>query len=448
MKDSNQEGKREDATVRNVSEFDLQTSERQDDFNSDDLPSPKSPKSPEFGKRASVMSTASVKAHNAKTVGAGGYAPKNRVLVQQLEEPLVPSRDSDVGLRLYSASRWDWFAGTAPNIHLALEGRVVLDFINICLRGVGQVMFQNNPWSGLVILLALAWQSVYCMTMGVLGLVSATGLAFAIGLNKDAIRSGLFGFNGFLVGLALATFDRGCQSAADCQLGLWKFSVIAIPVVLFGMFSTIFAVSLGNFLVPVYSVPAFTLPFNFAALLFLSTALSSQSFPQPFTQDLLPPPGGDEEWAWIEWDALLEALPKGVGQVYLADDTVSGIVIICGIAVCSPASAALAIWGSFLGILTAVLMQCPSDAIYSGLWGHNAVLGMMAIGGTFFYPSRCSFMMGSLCAVMCAFFTGALGSAFTHWVCPLVLSHFALGPWFSPCCKTLLQVFSLCHSTW
>jgi hypothetical protein len=56
------------------------------------------------------------------------------------------------------------------------------------------------------------------------------------------------------------------------------------PVVIFAGISVVFSVSLGNLLAPVWGVAAYTLPFNFAALLFLGTALQSEAFPQPFAQ--------------------------------------------------------------------------------------------------------------------------------------------------------------------
>jgi urea transporter len=204
----------------------------------------------------------------------------------------------------------------------------VLDLINAALRGAGQVMFMNNPVVGFLISAALLYQSLYSGVLGLAGLVAATLMAKALALDNGCIRSGLFGFNGYLVGLALGTFDQGSA------LTEWRFFYVIIPVMLISSFSTIIAVALGNLLAPVYSVPSFTLPFNVAAILFLATAMNSRAFPMPFSQGLLPDASGELPWSAclnqvanetaatvdgvgyaIDWLLVLEAVPKGVGQV-------------------------------------------------------------------------------------------------------------------------------------
>ena len=283
--------------------------------------------------------------------GSGGYAPSSRVLlatigpekVDELQEPIMgpldgfslestvarslrdqsPSKVAEPGsaggsesasTHADSSSGISWITGTAPALSEMLEDRPYADFVNYTLRGIGQVCFCNNPFTGGLMLLALLWQSLYVATMGVIGVVAATTTALLLGLDEGATRSGLFGFvstqlplpplsqymrrtararalhpsdcyrmeqNGFLVGLGLATFDRGCFAADDCQLGAWHYSALAIPVVVIAALSTVFSVALGNLLVPVYSVPSFTLPFNLAAFLFLGTALGEPPPPPP-----------------------------------------------------------------------------------------------------------------------------------------------------------------------
>ena len=107
--------------------------------------------------------------------------------------------------------------------------------------------------------------------------------------------------------------------------------------------------SLGNFFVPIWNVPSFTLPFNCAALLFLGAASESQSFPQPFRPALLlsanrTEAASYEDWSVeVDWGQALEAVPKGIGQVFLADSTASGALIGAALILCSPIAAAMAV---------------------------------------------------------------------------------------------------------
>eukprot|EP01043_Picozoa_sp_COSAG02_P126081 COSAG02_NODE_63297_length_263_cov_0.951220_1_plen_87_part_11 len=86
--------------------------------------------------------------------------------------------------------------------------------------------------TGLLIVLALLWQSLYVGTLGFVGALAATGTAQLLEIDAGARRSGLLTFNGVLVGLALGTFDRGCTDAAtECSLGDWAyFPGLLLPV--------------------------------------------------------------------------------------------------------------------------------------------------------------------------------------------------------------------------
>ena len=348
-----------------------------------------------------------------------------------------------------NAGGWTEFVfATAPGFAEAALDVTALDFVNCCLRGAGQVMFMNNPLTGAIVIAALLYQSLFSGLMGVVALLASTLTAYALQVDRGAIRSGLFGFNGYLVGLAMGTFDVNIHE----QGSVWQFCSLGVVCCLISAFSVIIAIALGNLLAPVYAVPAFTLPFNFAALLFFATAMNSRAFAVPFAQGLLPDSMGAVPWTAclpnvttdlinataaaaaedvdvyeVSWLRVLEAVPKGIGQVYLADNTVSGTAITVGLAICSPTSALMAVLGSVLGTATGLLMQAPLESVYLGLWGYNAVLGCMAIGGMFFYPTKSAFVLASLCAVMCAFVGGALGTMFTPSGLPTLTLPFCLG---------------------
>jgi urea transporter len=87
----------------------------------------------------------------------------------------------------------------------------VLRFADLILRGIGQVMFQDNPLSGLLFFIAIGWGS-YSSGMpqvaigGVLAVVVATLTAQWLHVDDADLGAGLFGYNAYLVGLALPTF--------------------------------------------------------------------------------------------------------------------------------------------------------------------------------------------------------------------------------------------------
>lgn len=87
----------------------------------------------------------------------------------------------------------------------------VLRFVDINLRGTGQVMLQDNPLSGVLFLAAIIWGSYAAGAPriaigGIVALVAATLTGYWVHADKKSLIAGLYGFNGILVGLALPTF--------------------------------------------------------------------------------------------------------------------------------------------------------------------------------------------------------------------------------------------------
>ena len=58
----------------------------------------------------------------------------------------------------------------------------LLVFIDACLRGVGQILFMNNPVTGIFTVAGYFYSDVYLGMALCVGTVASTGLAFAMGL--------------------------------------------------------------------------------------------------------------------------------------------------------------------------------------------------------------------------------------------------------------------------
>ncbi len=93
----------------------------------------------------------------------------------------------------------------------------ILRFVDINLRGAGQVLFQDNPLSGALFLVALGWGAlaagtVHVMTGGIAALVAGTATAYCLRADAASLRTGLYGYNGLLAGLALTyVLGRGVE---------------------------------------------------------------------------------------------------------------------------------------------------------------------------------------------------------------------------------------------
>jgi hypothetical protein len=75
-------------------------------------------------------------------------------------------------------------------------------FVELCLRGISQVYFQSNPFTGLLMLTGLFVQSPRVAVHGVLSVVCGNLIAYLLGMDKGMIKAGLFGYNGTSGGLS------------------------------------------------------------------------------------------------------------------------------------------------------------------------------------------------------------------------------------------------------
>jgi urea transporter len=170
-------------------------------------------------------------------------------------------------------------------------------------------MFLNNPVTGLVIIAALFISDLWLAICALVGLFSSTTVAYLMGVNRLAIRSGLFGYNGILVGCGLGTFCR-VQYSWTSVLFIIVFAVLSVPVQL----------ALGNLLIPKWQVPPFTMPFNLMLFVSLLGAFKYKYVDLP--SGFVAPDYIYETDAFpIEWDTaeFFKGWMRGISQVYLAD---------------------------------------------------------------------------------------------------------------------------------
>jgi urea transporter len=316
--------------------------------------------------------------------------------------------------------------GTMPEWQARVEANPVGDFVDYCLRGVGQVVFMNNPITGLLILIGIFVASAWLGVASVIGLLASTLVGILIGVDRGLIRAGLFGFNGILVGAGLGLF---LAPEWDGLAIVWIIVVSGFSSILMATLATVFQT---------WGVPPFTLPFNFATLIFLVAGLQLanaqigplvgpaevQSLGDNVETALRSVEGAtsaDDVEGWAN------AIIRGIGQLFFANDVVAGILIIAGIAVASRIAAVFALIGSAVGMLTGLALGASGIAIYNGLWGFNSFDACLAIGGVFYVLSVRSAILAVGCAVFTAMLFGALAALFTPWGLPALTLPFCFG---------------------
>ncbi|MCR4321317.1 MAG: urea transporter [Candidatus Brocadiaceae bacterium] len=79
-----------------------------------------------------------------------------------------------------------------------------LEIVPALSRGIGQVMFQENIITGIILFVGILVSSRISVLYALLGTVLGVIVAFACSFSLSMINVGLFGFNGVLCGIALS----------------------------------------------------------------------------------------------------------------------------------------------------------------------------------------------------------------------------------------------------
>ncbi|XP_071755786.2 urea transporter 2 isoform X1 [Centroberyx gerrardi] len=302
----------------------------------------------------------------------------------------------------------------------------LLQLLDWVLRGAAQVMFVNNPLSGLIIFGGLILQNYWWALNGFVGTLFATISALILRQSRGAIAAGLYGYNGILVGLLMAVFSNA---------GDWYWWLL-LPNIFMSMMCPIVSSALAS-INSRWDLPVFTLPFNILVCLHMvATGHFNHHFPQVLIQPRSELP--NITWADIDVAKLFRSVPVGIGQVYGCDNPWTGGIFIISLFISSPITCAHAVLGSAVGMVSGLALSAPFESIYFGLWGYNCVLACIAIGGMFYALT----WQVHLLALTCAFFCAYLGSAIAN-----LMSTFGLPACTWPFCLSAITFLLITTET-
>lgn len=290
-----------------------------------------------------------------------------------------------------------------------------LDFVDAVMRGIGQVMFQNNAFAGAIFLAGIFLGSTRFGVAAMVGAVASTATAYVLRADRGQVRAGLYGFNGTLVAIALAYFLRP-------EIVTWVYVVVAAAA------SSVVTAALSNLLGK--GRPALTAPFIVTALAFL---LAADRFGALHTTGLLPtaglPKGTTAVIGVVDASTLVEGFFKGVAEVFFQDDALTGAVLLFGLLISSRAACGAAALGSLVGMLVAWRMGATEESIRLGLFGFNPALTAIALASVFLVLDLASALYTLLAVVLTAVAFASLSAALLPIGMPALTAPFVLVTW-------------------
>ena len=307
-----------------------------------------------------------------------------------------------------------WWEGCCASSRL-------LRFVDLNLRGIGQVMFQNNPLSGLLFFVAIGWGS-YAAGMpqvaigGLVAVVAATLTAQWLRVEAADLAAGLYGYNAYLVGLSFGTFLAVSP--------LWW-----VYVVLGGAVSVVATLGTAN-VFKTWGVAALTAPFVLTAWLFLLatyafSAIEGGGLPMAAGIAPLDPAAANP----LAFGDFVVGVLKSIAQVFLKASVIAALLLLAGLAVNSFAAAAFALGGAIVAVVTAHVLGAESDLISGGLMGFSPVLTAIALGAVFYKPGARVAIYALVGTVFTVIVQGAMNGALTPFGIPTLTAPFVLASW-------------------
>lgn len=226
------------------------------------------------------------------------------------------------------------------------------NFLFALSRGFGQVMFQNNVLSGLLMFAGLLINSWSVALLALLGNLIGAATAYLCKYDRDAINDGLYGFNGTLVGIAIGVF---------LQINVLSMVILVIASALSAVVTRMFSMQR---LLPGYTAP-------FILMTWLVLVVCHAFFPSVLLSATNQVPVSDID--------ILSALSLNIGQVMFQDSIMTGIIFLIAILINSRINAVYVLMATLVSLLLGMLLGMEYADINYGLAGYNGVLCAIAL---------------------------------------------------------------------
>jgi urea transporter len=229
-----------------------------------------------------------------------------------------------------------------------------IPFIDNILKGVGQIMLQENRWTGLLFIIGIFMGSWQCGVAVILATAAGTFTAMKLKYDQSEINAGLYGFSAALVGVALAfifpsdTINLGIDY---CRRNIGEYySAFFHPEENSGVYVSFYCHYVG--------IGILLHHFTHIAP---SDLISAKVVPS-------------------EYDNVL-ITTNGFGEVIFQGGMLSGIIFFIAVFISSPIAALYGFIASLLGAGLSQLNGEPIQEIHMGLFGFNAVLSAIVFSG-------------------------------------------------------------------
>ncbi|KAG7365781.1 urea transporter [Nitzschia inconspicua] len=243
-------------------------------------------------------------------------------------------------------------------------------------RSFGQVVFCNNPFTGILVWLAILVASPLAALCSATSVIMTNLTGLYLDMDRAKLRQGLLASNSVLVGTSLVdyfAFDSSMGGGWAVQVFL---SILLAPM-------TLLVTLWLQHKVLSTSTPVLLLPFN---IIMLAVLLSAKVWDATMIthvdfvdESIVDESTADRAERYFGYKAVL----NGVARIFLVDGMVAGAMILIGMFMCSRILTLAVVGGAFVSsLLSWAVFDVPTSYLNGGYAGFNPALAM---AGIFFY---------------------------------------------------------------
>lgn len=222
--------------------------------------------------------------------------------------------------------------------------------VSATLKGLGQIVFQANSWSGILILIGLLIGNWQCAIGGVIGSMLGAATAYLFHFDEENITNGIYGFNPSLSGIALFFF-----------FGINLHSLLFVFI--------------ASFITPLFQ--HFFIKRNFSIFTFPFICVTWISF-WIYNYFQIPYTNLDTYIPTFNYNTYFTGL-NGFGQIIFQGNVFSGIALFIAIFIGNPFKAVVGLIASIIAAILALVLHHSIQDVLLGLFGFNVILTTVAL---------------------------------------------------------------------
>jgi urea transporter len=272
-----------------------------------------------------------------------------------------------------------------------LRGNVMMRFIETLLRGVGNVVSQDNALTGLLVLVGIGVNSWTASVDFLIGGTIATLTAIWFKADRHTIDHGTFAFAGGYVGLLVGVL---LAKEAPFLSGEWLVmlilgGILAVPV------TNGLNLAFGRLNISATALPILVLLWTILAGVLYTNLPANSVAPQIL-------PANPDAAAPYTWETFVYAVLNGLGQIFVQVNPITGALMLVGIFINSRIGGAMVLMGGLAPALLGWFLGYDEETVRNGVLSFNSILTAMALGGFFLYftwRSTVYALLGSILAL-------------------------------------------------